>query len=78
MKDTNKVSSIMIEGATKKVKTLLEKRDSMGLFLCGRFEYRDRHNDYEIPPFGIPKVMLSSTAPCLLMLEDTSAPKISP
>jgi uncharacterized protein (UPF0261 family) len=63
MKDTGKVSSIMIQGAVKKVKSLFDK----GLF-DGIISFGGASNTaiataiMKSLPFGIPKVMLSSTA----------------
>jgi uncharacterized protein (UPF0261 family) len=63
MKDTNKVSSIMIEGAIKKVKTLLEKKGLDGIIsFGGASNTAIATTIMRSLPFGIPKVMLSSTA----------------
>jgi len=63
MKDTNKVSSIMIEGAIKKVKTLLEKNQLDGIIsFGGASNTAIATTIMKSLPFGIPKVMLSSTA----------------
>jgi len=63
MKDTDKVSSIMIEGAIKKVKTLLEKGELDGIIsFGGASNTAIATTIMKSLPFGIPKVMLSSTA----------------
>jgi uncharacterized protein (UPF0261 family) len=63
MKDTAKVSSIMIEGAIKKVKTLLEKGELDGIISFGGASNTAIATAImKSLPFGIPKVMLSSTA----------------
>jgi uncharacterized protein (UPF0261 family) len=63
MKDTSKVSSIMIEGAIKKVKTLLEKGELDGIIsFGGASNTAIATTIMKSLPFGIPKVMLSSTA----------------
>jgi uncharacterized protein (UPF0261 family) len=63
MKDTAKVSSIMIEGAIKKVKTLLEKNQLDGIISFGGASNTAIATAImKSLPFGIPKVMLSSTA----------------
>jgi uncharacterized protein (UPF0261 family) len=63
MKDTGKVSSIMIEGAIKKVKTLLEKGELDGIIsFGGASNTAIATTIMKSLPFGIPKVMLSSTA----------------
>ena len=63
MKDTGKVSSIMIEGAIKKVKTLLEKGELDGIIsFGGATNTAIATTIMKSLPFGIPKVMLSSTA----------------
>ena len=63
MKDTEKVSSIMIEGAIKKVKTLLEKNQLDGIISFGGASNTAIATAImKSLPFGIPKVMLSSTA----------------
>ena len=63
MKDTAKVSSIMIEGAIKKVKSLLEKGELDGIISFGGASNTAIATAImKSLPFGIPKVMLSSTA----------------
>ena len=63
MKDTGKVSSIMIEGAVQKVKNLLEKRELDGIVSFGGASNTTIATTImKSLPFGIPKVMLSSTA----------------
>jgi uncharacterized protein (UPF0261 family) len=63
MKDTGKVSSIMIEGAIKKVRTLFEKRELDGIVsFGGASNTAIATTIMKSLPFGIPKVMLSSTA----------------
>ncbi len=63
MKDTGKVSSIMIEGAIKKVKSLLEKRELDGIISFGGASNTAIATAImKSLSFGIPKVMLSSTA----------------
>lgn len=63
MKDTEKASSIMIQGAIKKVKTLLEKRELDGIIsFGGASNTAIATTVMKSLPFGIPKVMLSSTA----------------
>jgi uncharacterized protein (UPF0261 family) len=63
MKDTAKVSSIMIEGAIKKVKTLLKKGELDGIISFGGASNTAIATAImKSLPFGIPKVMLSSTA----------------
>jgi uncharacterized protein (UPF0261 family) len=63
MKDTGKVYSIMIEGAIKKVKTLLEKGELDGIIsFGGASNTAIATTIMKSLPFGIPKVMLSSTA----------------
>jgi uncharacterized protein (UPF0261 family) len=63
MKDTEKASSIMIQGAIKKVKTLLEKGDLDGIIsFGGASNTAIATTIMKSLPFGIPKVMLSSTA----------------
>jgi len=63
MKETDKVSSIMIEGAIKKVKFLLEKGDLEGIIsFGGASNTAIATSIMKSLPFGIPKVMLSSTA----------------
>jgi uncharacterized protein (UPF0261 family) len=63
IKDTGQVSSIMIEGAIKKVKSLLEKRELDGIVSFGGASNTTIATTImKSLPFGIPKVMLSSTA----------------
>jgi uncharacterized protein (UPF0261 family) len=63
MKDTAKVSSIMIKGAIKKVKALLEKGGLDGIFSFGGLSNTTIATAImKSLPFGIPKVMLSSAA----------------
>jgi uncharacterized protein (UPF0261 family) len=63
MKDTDKASSIMVEGAIKKVRTLLEKKDLDGIISFGGASNTAIATAImKSLPFGIPKVMLSSTA----------------
>ena len=63
MKDTAKVSSIMIEGAIEKVKSLLEKGELDGIIsFGGASNTANATTIMKSLPFGIPKVMLSSTA----------------
>jgi uncharacterized protein (UPF0261 family) len=63
MKDTEKASSIMIEGAIKKVKSLLEKGELDGILSFGGASNTAMATTImKSLPFGIPKVMLSSTA----------------
>ncbi len=63
LKDTAKVSSIMIEGAIKKVKSLLEKRRLDGILSFGGLSNTTIATTImKSLPFGIPKVMLSSAA----------------
>ena len=63
MKDTEKASSIMIQGAIKKVKTLLEKGELDGIISFGGASNTTVATAImKSLPFGIPKVMLSSTA----------------
>jgi len=63
MKDTGKVSSIMIEGAIKKVKSLLEKGELDGIVsFGGASNTAIATTIMKSLSFGIPKVMLSSTA----------------
>jgi uncharacterized protein (UPF0261 family) len=63
MKDTAKVSSIMIEGAIKKVKSLLKKEELDGIISFGGASNTTVATAImKSLPFGIPKVMLSSTA----------------
>ncbi len=62
MKDTAKVSSIMVEGAIKKVKALLEKGELDGIFSFGGASNTTTATAImKSLPFGIAKVMLSST-----------------
>lgn len=62
-KDTAKVSSIMIEGAIKKVKSLLEKGDLDGIISFGGASNTAIATAImKSLPFGVPKVMLSSMA----------------
>ena len=63
MKDTGKASSIMIEGAIKKVKNLLEKEELDGILsFGGASDTAIATSIMKSLPFGIPKVMLSSMA----------------
>jgi len=63
LKDTAKVSSIMIGGAIKKVKALLEKRGLDGIFSFGGLSNTTIATAImKSLPFGISKVMLSSAA----------------
>jgi uncharacterized protein (UPF0261 family) len=63
MKDTEKASSIMIHGAIKKVKTLLEKKELDGIISFGGASNTAIATAImKSLPFGIPKVRLSSTA----------------
>jgi uncharacterized protein (UPF0261 family) len=63
MKDTEKASSIMIQGAIKKVKTLLEGKELDGIIsFGGASNTAIATSIMKSLPFGIPKVMLSSTA----------------
>jgi uncharacterized protein (UPF0261 family) len=63
IKDTAKVSSIMIEGAIKKVESLLEKKELDGIIsFGGASNTAIATSIMKYLPFGIPKVMLSSTA----------------
>jgi uncharacterized protein (UPF0261 family) len=63
MKDTDKASSIMVEGAIKKVSALLEKKDLDGIISFGGASNTAIATAImKSLPFGIPKVMLSSTA----------------
>jgi uncharacterized protein (UPF0261 family) len=63
MKDTGKAYGIMIEGAIKKVKTLLEKGELDGIIsFGGASNTAVATSIMKSLPFGIPKVMLSSTA----------------
>jgi uncharacterized protein (UPF0261 family) len=63
MKDTNKASSIIIEGAIKKIRSLFEKGDLDGIVsFGGASNTAIATTIMKSLPFGIPKVMLSSTA----------------
>jgi uncharacterized protein (UPF0261 family) len=63
MKDTAKVSSIMVEGAIKKIRSLLEKDELDGIVSFGGASNTAIATAImKSIPFGIPKVMLSSTA----------------
>jgi uncharacterized protein (UPF0261 family) len=63
MKNTEKASSIMIQGAIKKIKTLLEKKGLDGIISFGGASNTAIATAImKALPFGIPKVMLSSTA----------------
>jgi len=63
IKDTAKVSSIMIEGGIQKVKGLLEKRELDGIVSFGGASNTTIATTImKSLPFGIPKVMLSSMA----------------
>jgi len=63
MKDTGKASSMMIEGAIKKVKSLLEKGQLDGIISFGGASNTAMATAImKSLPFGIAKVMLSSTA----------------
>ena len=63
MKDTNKASSIIIEGAIKKIRSLFEKGDLDGIIsFGGASNTAIATTIMKSLPFGIPKVMLSSTA----------------
>jgi len=63
MKDTEKASSVMIQGAIKKVKTLLEGKELDGIIsFGGASNTAIATSIMKSLPFGIPKVMLSSTA----------------
>ena len=62
-KDTEKTSSIMIQGAIKKVRGLLEKGELDGILSFGGASNTAIATAImKSLPFGIPKVMLSSTA----------------
>jgi uncharacterized protein (UPF0261 family) len=62
-KDTEKTSSIMIQGAIKKVRSLLEKGELDGILSFGGASNTAIATAImKSLPFGIPKVMLSSTA----------------
>jgi len=63
IKDTAKVSAIMVEGAIKKVKRLLEKGELDGIVSFGGASNTTIATTImKSLPFGIPKVMLSSMA----------------
>jgi len=63
MNDTEKASSIMIQGAIRKVKTLLDKKELDGIIsFGGASNTAIATTIMKSLPFGIPKVMLSSTA----------------
>jgi len=63
LKDTGKASSIMIEGTIKKVKNLLEKGELDGILSFGGASNTTVSTTVmKSLPFGIPKVVLSSTA----------------
>jgi uncharacterized protein (UPF0261 family) len=63
IKDTAKASSIVIEGAIKKVKSLLEGKELDGIISFGGASNTAVATAImKSLPFGIPKVMLSSTA----------------
>jgi uncharacterized protein (UPF0261 family) len=63
MKDTNKASSIIIEGAIKKIRSLFERGDLDGIIsFGGASNTAIATTIMKSLPFGIPKVMLSSTA----------------
>jgi uncharacterized protein (UPF0261 family) len=63
MKDTEKASAIMIEGAIKKVKSLLEKGELDGIISFGGASNTAMATAImKSLPFGVAKVMLSSTA----------------
>ncbi|MEW6375973.1 MAG: Tm-1-like ATP-binding domain-containing protein [Thermodesulfobacteriota bacterium] len=63
MKDTGKAYGIMIEGAIKKVQGLLEKGQLDGIISFGGASNTSIGTTImKALPFGIPKVMLSSTA----------------
>lgn len=62
-KDTEKTSSIMIQGAIKKVRSFLEKGELDGILSFGGASNTAIATAImKSLPFGIPKVMLSSTA----------------
>ncbi len=62
-KDTEKTSSVMIQGASKKVRSFLEKGELDGvLSFGGASNTAIATAIMKSLPFGIPKVMLSSTA----------------
>jgi len=63
MKDTGKASAIMIEGAIKKVRSLLEKGELDGIIAYGGASNTAMATAImKSLPFGIAKVMVSSTA----------------
>src|SRR4030043_1448488 len=63
MKDPGKASSIIIEGAIKKIRSLFEKGDLDGIVSFGGASNTAIATAImKSLPFGIPKVMLSSTA----------------
>ncbi len=63
MKDTGRVSSIMIGGAVRLIKDLLEKKEIDGIIsLGGASNTAMATAIMRLIPFGVPKVMLSSTA----------------
>ena len=63
MKDTGKASAIMVEGVIKKVKSLLEKGKLDGIISFGGASNTAMATAImKSLPFGIPKVILSSTA----------------
>ncbi len=63
MRDTGKASSIMIQGAIEKVKHLLDKGELDGIISLGGASNTTMATAImKVLPFGIPKVMLSSSA----------------
>ena len=63
MNDTGKAYAIMIKGAIEKVKSLLGKKDLDGIISFGGASNTSVATTVmKSLPFGIPKVMLSSTA----------------
>jgi uncharacterized protein (UPF0261 family) len=63
MKDTKRTAAIMVEGAIKKVKSYLEKGEIDGIISFGGASNTAMATAImKALPFGIPKVMLSSTA----------------
>jgi uncharacterized protein (UPF0261 family) len=63
MKDTGKTSSIMVQGAIEKVNRLLEKGELDGIISLGGASNTTMATAImKALPFGIPKVMLSSSA----------------
>jgi uncharacterized protein (UPF0261 family) len=63
LKDTGKASSMMIEGAIKKVRSLLENEELDGILSFGGASNTTLSTTImKSLPFGIPKVVLSSTA----------------